>query len=114
MDYAALLFDPAYSIFGVDAVLTLADTAGAQVSLVVIDKTGGLPIGPNVEIGTVVPGAVLRASALADNGVDRDALDEATIAFNGKSWRIASYYPKPVPSGEANGEIVLVLESVDG
>jgi len=114
MDYATLLFDPAYSIFGVDAVLTLADTAGTAVPLTVIDKTAGLPIGPNVEIGTIVPGAMLRASALADNGVDRDALDEAVIAFNGKTWRIASYYPKPVPTGEANGEIVLVLEAVDG
>ncbi|TBE54467.1 hypothetical protein U8P68_10880 [Rhizobium ruizarguesonis] len=112
MDYAALLFDPNYSIFGVDAVLTLADTAGTEVPLVVIDKTGGLPIGPNVEIGTVLPGAVLRSSALAESGLDRDALDEAVIAFNGKSWRIASYYPKPVPTGEANGEIVLVLEAV--
>ncbi|TBA16099.1 hypothetical protein [Rhizobium ruizarguesonis] len=112
MDYAALLFDPTYSIFGVDAVLTLADTAGTEVPLVVIDKTGGLPIGPNVEIGTVLPGAVLRASDLADEGVERDALDEAVIAFNGKIWRIASYYPKPVPTGEANGEIVLVLEAV--
>jgi hypothetical protein len=93
-------------------VLTLADTAGTEVPLVVIDKTGGLPIGPNVEIGTVLPGAVLRSSALAESGLDRDALDEAVIAFNGKSWRIASYYPKPVPTGEANGEIVLVLEAV--
>ncbi|UIY25877.1 hypothetical protein LZK76_10795 [Rhizobium leguminosarum] len=112
MDYAALLFDPAYSIFGVDAVLTLADTAGTQVPLVVIDKTAGLPIGPNVEIGTVVPGAMLRFSDLAVKGVDRDALDEATIAFNGNTWRIASHFPKPVPTGEANGEIVLVLEAV--
>jgi len=114
MDYAALLFDPAYSIYGVDAVLTLADTAGTQVPLVVIDKTAGLPIGPNVEIGTVVPGAMLQASALADKGVERDALDEAAIAFNGRSWRIASFHPKPVPTGEANGEIVLVLEAIDG
>ncbi|KEC73149.1 hypothetical protein RLPCCGM1_c1265 [Rhizobium leguminosarum bv. phaseoli CCGM1] len=114
MDYAALLFDPAYSIYGAAAVLTLADTAGTQADLVVIDKTAGLPIGPNVEIGTIIPGAMLRAAELVEKGVDRDALDEAVIAFNGKSWRIASYYPKPVPIGEANGEIVLVLEAVDG
>lgn len=114
MDYAALLFDPAYSIYGVDAVLTLADTAGTQVTLVVIDKTAGLPIGPNVEIGTIIPGAMLRAAELAERGVDRDALDEAAIAFNGNSWRVASHHPKPVPTGESNGEIVLVLEAVDG
>jgi hypothetical protein len=114
IDYAALLFDPAYAIFGVDAVLTLADTAGTAVPVTVIDKTAGLPLGPNVEIGTIIPGAMLRAADLAAHNVDRDALDEASIAFNGKSWRIASSYPKPVPSGEANGEIVLVLEAVDG
>ncbi|MBB2698958.1 UNVERIFIED_ORG: hypothetical protein GGI66_003635 [Rhizobium esperanzae] len=114
MDYAALLFDPAYSIYGAAAVLTLADTAGTQVPLTVIDKTAGLPLGPNIEIGTIVPGAMLRAAELAERGVDRAALDEAVIAFNGNNWRIASCYPKPVPSGEANGEIVLVLEAVDG
>ncbi|MEJ6845088.1 hypothetical protein V3589_02545 [Sinorhizobium fredii] len=114
MDYASLLFAPAYSFFGSNAVLTLADTAGTEVTITVIDKTAGLPLGPNIEIGTVVPGAMLQAADLTAAGVGREDLDEATIAFNGNTWRIASHYPKPVPSGEANGEIVLTLEAFNG
>ncbi|TCN30340.1 hypothetical protein [Sinorhizobium americanum] len=114
MDYAALLFDPAYTIFGAEAVLTLADTAGTEVPVTVIDKTAGLPIGPNVEIGTVVPGAMLRAAELTSSGHNRDDLDEAVIAFNGNTWRIASHHPKPVPTGESNGEFVLILELANG
>ncbi|MDK1386373.1 hypothetical protein QN224_13235 [Sinorhizobium sp. 8-89] len=114
IDYGALLFSPTYLILGVDAVLTLADTAETTVALTVIDKTAGLPVGPNIEIGTIVPGAMLRASDLTTAGVTRAALDEATIAFSGNTWRIASHHPKPVPSGEAEGEIVLILEEANG
>lgn len=114
LDYRSLLFNPAYGIFGAEGVLTLTDTAETQVSLTVIDKTMGLPVGPNVEIGTIIPGAMVQAAELAEKAVAWAALDEATIAFNGNTWRIASHHPKPVPSGEANGEIVLILESVNG
>lgn len=110
LDYKSLLFTPAYTIFGAEAVLTLADTAGTELTLTVIDKTSGVALGNNVEIGTLVPGAVLQVSDLTDAGLSADDLVEATIVFNGGTWRIASHYPKPVPSGEASGEIVMVLE----
>lgn len=114
IDYESLLFDPAYEVFGVDAVLTLADSAGTTAPVTVIDKTGGVSLGPNIEVGTILPGAVVRVSELAAYGITAAALDEATLIFNGGVWRIASHHPKPVPSGESFGEIVLMLEQVNG
>lgn len=114
LDYADLLLAPLYDAFGVDATLTLADTAATEIAVTAIDKTAGIEVGQNVEVGTVIPGAVIRASDLTAAGFSRDDLDEATIAFSGNNWRIASHHPKPVPSGELAGEIVLVLELDNG
>ncbi|MBZ7921658.1 hypothetical protein LAC81_07670 [Ensifer adhaerens] len=114
IDYGSLLFGPIYGTLGVEAVLTLADTAETQVTVTLIDKTGGLPVGPNVEIGTVVPGATVQVADLAAVGVTVEQLDDAHVSFSGRTWRIASHHPKPVPSGEADGEQVLILEADNG
>jgi len=110
IDYGDLLLAPLYTAFGVPAILTIDDSDATEADLTVIDKTGGVMVGDNVAIGTVEPGAILRLSDLLGVGLTRASLDEATIAFSGNVWRIVSHHPKPVPSGETAGEIVLILE----
>jgi len=114
MDYAALLIDPIYGVLGVDAVLTLGDTAETEVAVTVIDKTAGVEVGDSVQTGTLLPGANVRVSDLTAASLTRDDLDGAIIAFNGNTWRIASHHPKPVPTGEAQGEITMILELDNG
>jgi len=114
MDYATLLIDPIYGVFGVDAVLTLGDTAETEAAVTVIDKTAGVDAGDNVPTGTLLPGAVIRVSDLTAHSLTRADLDGASVTFSGNTWRIASHFPKPVPSGEAQGEIMMILELDNG
>jgi hypothetical protein len=113
LDYGAVLFAPIYLVYGVEAVLTLQDTAGTQLTLTVIDMTDGIETGDGVDVGTVVPGAVFQLSELTGQGFARADLDRASITFNGGTWKIVNHVPKPVPSGEANGEILLTLEETN-
>lgn len=110
IDYGGLLLAPLYDVLGVAAILTIDDSNATEYGVTVIDKTGGVAVGDNIAIGTVEPGAILRTSDLTGWGLTRENLDGATIAFSVNLWRIVSHHPKPVPSGEADGEIVLILE----
>ena len=110
IDYGGLLLAPLYDVFGVAAILAIDDSNATEFAVTVIDKTEGIATGDSIAIGTVEPGAILRTSDLTGWGLTRDDLDGATITFSGNVWRIASHHPKPVPSGEATGEIVLILE----
>ena len=110
IDYSALFLDPIYEVFGVDAVLTLNDTAGTEISLTAIDKTSGVMVGQNVQTGTTEPGAVIRYSELTDAGCDLEDLLDTTISFSGLVFRVIAHHPKPVPTGKTSGEIILILE----
>lgn len=122
IDYSILL-DPQYSIYGVEAVLTL-DGDVVHDDLTVIDKTAGLSIGDNVETPTLKPAAIIRMQELTDKGITREQLDDALVRFNENTWKISSTQPRPVPNGgESKGELLLWLydhpededtESTDG
>lgn len=108
------------SPIAVDAVLTLADTAGTEIPLRAIDKTVGLAAGfgsynrngqhfSDVAVMTVRPSCMVRAADLVD--VDLAGLRDASITFNGKTWRVVDHEPEPAPTGEGYGEIRLILEA---
>jgi hypothetical protein len=109
VDYAAALYGPIYAVIGVPAVLTVSDS---DLALTAIDKTAGIGDGSAVEIETVVPGAVVRAAELADQGIGPDDVDGATIAFNGGTWTIRAHRSIPAPTGESLGEILLMLSEI--
>ncbi len=115
IDWRAQLFDVSYSTFGVPATLTTVDAFSADVT--VIDKTEASATEPGsigqglgmLTIETVKPLALVRAYELAAKGVDKDVVDGATIAFNGKTWTVNAHGSRPAPTGEADGEIALFL-----
>lgn len=116
IDYGALLYGPNYLILGVEAVLTLPATDGAEITLTALDKTAGVEIGGSsvdgrdnsfTTVQTILPAAVVRASELL--GVDLTDLEDSRLAMNGKTWRVKSYMLKPSPKGEGDGEIYLIL-----
>lgn len=106
IDYAADLYDPIFATLGVPAVLTMPDTTGEALDLIVIDKTAGTNVG-TVEMPTVLPAAAVRAIDLA--GIDLEDVENATLALNGRTWRVKSYRLAPSPKGEADGQVYLVL-----
>ena len=59
MNWTALLSDPNYAAFGVDA---STDISVDDPTLRVIDKTAGLEDGGAVNVDTVLPGATVRAA----------------------------------------------------
>lgn len=110
MDLQSLLYDPIYSVIGVDAVLTLP--TGELIELVVLDKTAGIDTGDGVNAPTIVPAAVVRMVELVStNGIALKRLSDknAKISFNGFTWRIESYRLRPSPKGENDGEVYLLL-----
>lgn len=117
MDWTAILLDPNYAAFGVDATLTIAPgtTDQAEHSLTVIDKTSGVPVtgAAGFEVETITPAAVVRMAELTAASVARTALDRGTIEFNGKTWAITSHILRPSPGGEADGEVMLLLAERD-
>lgn len=119
MDYASLLYDPNYSIFGVAAVLTM-DCGEPPMTITAIDKTSGIIVGGttdngsrafggSVDVQTILPAAVVRAAELAD--IDLANLEDASLELNGKTWTVKSYMLKPSPKGEGDGEVFLILEA---
>ncbi|AZO38635.1 MAG: hypothetical protein EOS81_10635 [Mesorhizobium sp.] len=104
--YAALYASP----IAVDASLTIA-CGEVPKALRAIDKTNPAALNfRGVDVLDVKPSATIRASDLA--GIDPANLRDADLTLNGKSWRVVSHQPLPAPTGEAAGEIMLVLSEV--
>lgn len=110
MDYQASLYDPIYNTVGVPAVLTLS-TGDEFPDLTVLDKSAGVDTGEGtVQVQTMKPGAVIRAAELAANEITLEQLQDAVLFMSGFYWTVTSYRPAPAPTGEAEGEVVLLLK----
>lgn len=101
--------DVTYHTLGVAATID-----GLASSFIVIDKTAGIDVaGPqsaSVRVPTLTPAAVIRRAELAAAGVtDLGTLVGKGITFNGGTWSILASKPKPSPTGEAGGEVFLIL-----
>jgi hypothetical protein len=116
IDWKTALLDPNYNTFGVPAVLVIAETDVAYGDLTVIDKTSGEDVGGGsgeFSVTTIKPACAIRVADLTSNGIDLAKLKGSMIAFNGKSWRIEYRIPRPVPNGEDDGEMLLILTEVN-
>lgn len=107
MDWS-VLYDPHYSVIGVDA--TIATAGGGSAAVTAIDHTAGIEASVG-GVETVRPAARVRVAELDDAGLARADLEGgATIALNGSTWTIVATQPRPTP-GEAPGELLLILEA---
>lgn len=111
IDYAIML-DPQYTIHGVDAEVTVA-CGDPTYAITVIDKTSGVEIGDDGNVLTILPAACVRISELDEKGIQRRDLADASISFNDSDWTIKATRPRPTPTGEAGGELLLLLEKAD-
>ncbi|WP_217577325.1 hypothetical protein [Mesorhizobium sp. GbtcB19] len=105
--YDALYASP----IAVDAVLVVA-CGDMPIELRTIDKTAGIVTGGgggrfSAEVETISPAAAVRAADL--DSIDRAALAGAQLTMNGKTWTVENHAFRPAPSGEAGGEILLIL-----
>ncbi|RUW73683.1 hypothetical protein [Mesorhizobium sp. M2A.F.Ca.ET.067.02.1.1] len=115
VDFDFLLFEQSsYAVYGEAVTLTLDDTAGSTVALDLIDETAGVEVLDHASIATVLPAAAVRAAQLADRSVSAADLHGAALTLNGKSWTVNRHSYRPTPNGEAQGEILLLLEEPDG
>jgi len=102
-------YNTIYAVHGVAAVLTPNSSLG-ETDVTAIDKTAGVVVGESVDVQTIRPGAMLRMSELASNGIAADELDDGTIELNDKTWLIKAHLLRPSPTGEATGEVLLILQ----
>ncbi len=91
--------------------VTLTPVDGFPHTISAIDRSAGVAVGdPNgVELDTIKPAAVIRATDLAGAGLVTLDLDGAALTMNGKTWRVESWRALPGPAGEGTGEIMLFL-----
>lgn len=107
LDMQSLLYGPLYATWGVPATLTVGST---PYPVTVIDQTAGVQLAGTTELETMRPAAAIRVSDLEAFGITAAQLDGQSISFNGNSWTIVAWRPKPSPNGEADGEYLLLLE----
>lgn len=109
MDLAVLVYNPLYATFGVDAVIRCLYSDAFPIRA--IDCTSGIEVteGSGVDVKTIRPAAVVRMQELNERGLARDDLEDASLELNGKHWRVKATMPKPAPTGEADGELYLIL-----
>jgi hypothetical protein len=113
IDYSALLYDPVYTELGVDAVLTVAGTAGELVITVIDDTRPKAITSSGVELRSVGPGAYARIPELAENGISREDYLDAVLSFSGRDWVVRSYELRGSPNGEDVGEVRFFLKAVE-
>ena len=91
MDYATLLYDPIYEIFGVPATLTPNRPGAAGVVATLIERTTSADASGEFELDTLRPGAFVRRRELDQTGIAPAELDGGTLDFVGRSGRSPSH-----------------------
>ena len=108
--YTDFLLEPIYVALGVPIDFTLQDMV-TQFQLIGLDKTSGVEVlADDIDVSTVQPACIIRMSDLVNLGYSVSQLNRALVEFNGKSWQISHFHPKPSPNGEADGELYIILE----
>lgn len=112
VDVAGILYGSGsllYSVLGSAAVFL--DVDGVRADLTIIDKTSGVEVefGGDVAVATIKPACVVRTIELSTQGVDTTKMKGGQITFNGATWKIENKMPRPGPSGESTGEVMLLL-----
>lgn len=111
MDWDTALYDPLYSVFAVTAAI---DTGSVQASVKVIDETGGIEITrSDVDLPVISPAVFVRTADLMAASLTEEALLDASLTFNGRTWTIKNCAPKPGPGGKGSGEVMLLLANGD-
>lgn len=106
--WSDVLLEPIYRQFGVDIDFVLANDD--MISLVGLDKSGGVEIATaDINVPSIHPACVIRMVDLIELGYAPEDLMEAVLSLNGVSWKVMSYYPRPSPRGENDGELYIVL-----
>lgn len=109
-DFDSVLYGPLHTTFGTSATITPAGGTVGPATVTVIDHTRGMALQlKGADIETVVPVAVVRATVLADASLTRSDLRRAALTMNGRTYRIESTMPRPTPSGEDDGEVLMIL-----
>ena len=114
IDYSADLYDPAYLILGVPAMLS-AGTAG-EIEITVIDETRRKTVSASagVEVRTVEPAACARIPELTAKGVERDDYMGSALTFNGRNWVVRNFDVLGSPNGEDLGQVRFLLKASNG
>ncbi|CCG08569.1 head-tail joining protein [Pararhodospirillum photometricum] len=103
----ALLFDPVYTLLGVDAAYTPPGEGSSSRALRVMDHSQGESVDDGVGAFVVRPTVHARATDLDGSPTG------GTLVVGGVAYRIASHGAVLTRSGRAGGQRRLILERLD-
>jgi hypothetical protein len=108
LNYTATVLGPIYSLIGTTTQFVLNDDS--IIELVALDKTSGVEVTDNtIDVSTIRPACSIRMADLVALEKAPEDLMEAVLEMNGVSWEVKSYFPRPSPAGERDGELYLIL-----
>ena len=100
MDLAALVYNPLYATFGVDASIRClyADTFDLRA----IDCTSGIAVteGSGIDVKTIRPAAVIRMRELNERGLSREDLEDAALELVKRAYLLPAAIVLPTAAGE--------------
>jgi hypothetical protein len=110
VDVAGILYGLQSPVFGALAVDATFTKAALSKPIRVIDDTRPtVELEGSAEVQTIAPGAFARKVELDAAGITRDDYVDATLTFNGQTWRITSFEMRGSPQGENAGEVRFIL-----
>jgi len=108
MTYTDLMLAPIYTAFGVTISFALSNDDVVEIRG--LDKSGGVEVSTSVvDVPSVRPACIIRMYDLLSLELAPDDLVDAVLELNGVSWVVTSYFPKPSPFGESDGELYILL-----
>lgn len=109
IDYSALLFDPAFGLLGVPAMMT---TTAGVFDITVIDETRAKShASGQMDTRSVGPAACVRIPELTAKGVDRSDYLGSVLSFNGRMWTIRNFDSLGSPNGDDAGLVRFYLKA---
>jgi hypothetical protein len=98
---------PIYGALGVDAELTIGSVT---FDVTVVDKTAFAHLFAEKHgLKSIKHLAAIRVTELTDNSIDRIDLDGEVLTMGDVGFKIRGTYAETTPSGEAQGELYMVL-----
>jgi hypothetical protein len=106
-------YDTIYAALGVPGTIEIAATNEVFDVTVMGNKLEGVQVSEEPTVASIKPVVPVRMYELAALGINRESLTGAIVTFSGASFQVTATIPRPGPTGEAGGELYLIVREFE-